>query len=373
MSARSIVSRDMFVRVSVSAQDKRQSSWFTLPPALGRIELKAGKDLDILVTVDIPANTPFDKHGFKVLVADDASPQVDFSVSPLVTFERKQKMKGPGPWKWVALGIGIAGVVTVALILLLGGGTALGKTCDPSEADCRGGVCPPELKRCVAFKDVECDDNEQCISNKCVGGKCAPAQLGDVCYPSHSAACEGDKSGCLNTAPHRCVSFQGGPCRTPADCTGGACTKVGDAFTCGNPIGQLGCTADAQCPANQVCTQTTGGQGAGASPKACLYRGGVLCPKVTGEGQGGRLTCASQICNIRGRCAPHDNSCVPADQDCDLNEVCENNKCKGVGGGAAPPRPLKLEMLQSTTFMMLNQDLTATSLSIAKPKAASKP
>ena len=125
LRARNVAGRDLFVRVSVSASEKTQSSWFTVPPALGRVELKAGHELAIPVTVEIPANTPFDKHGFKVLVADDAAPENDFSVSPLLTVQRTQKVVDHSWWKWVALGVGVVAVAAVVLILVFTNATSL--------------------------------------------------------------------------------------------------------------------------------------------------------------------------------------------------------------------------------------------------------
>lgn len=362
VKARNVGGRDMFVRVSVSAQDKAQATWFTVPPALGRVELKAGQELSIPVTVEIPGKTPFDKHGFRVLVADDAAPEIDFSLSPVITVQRSQKMVDHSWWKWVALGVGVAAVAAVILVVLLSRGTPLGAACDPADSDCRGGVCPPEVRSCVGPKGVACESDAQCLSNKCADGKCAATVLGGACYPSNPA-CEGDRIGCLTTAPHRCVSFTGGRCNTPADCADGACTKLDGVLTCGDPLGQVGCTDDAQCPSNQVCARISGGV------RACLFRGGVLCPRAIGTTEGGRFTCASQICNIRGRCAPHDNSCVPENQDCDANEQCVNNRCQSVGG--TPPRAvIDVAILRSAAVTSVKQLLSAEAA--AKVKATPK-
>ena len=81
-----------------------------VPPELGRIELKAGQELAIPVTVEIPAKTPFDKHAFKVLVADDANAQEEFSQSPASSrSSASRRSKTPRFWKKVAIGAAAAG------------------------------------------------------------------------------------------------------------------------------------------------------------------------------------------------------------------------------------------------------------------------
>jgi hypothetical protein len=324
LTATGLVSRDMYALVSLLPEDQTQKEWFSMPAVLGRVEVKALQSFDIPVTVDIPAGTPFAKHGFKVLVADEEKPEQEFSTSPIITVERKQAVPHDRSWwMWVALGVGVVAVTAIALIFLLR--PKLGDSCDPAQPHCPPSArCPAESHKCTAPKNLACQKNEHCLSNKCKDGVCAPALLGDDCYPSESV-CEGsDAAACLKKT-RKCASLQGGPCRTVADCVDGACTKSGGraTFLCGDPVGQSGCENNQQCPANQVCANVDGA-------KVCLFRGGVSCAERDGSG-GGKALCASQRCNDKALCAPDDGSCVPENHDCGIN-LCVNNRCVAPDG-----------------------------------------
>jgi hypothetical protein len=332
LKATSILARDIFVQVSVTPQPGSQVDWFTIPDSSLRFQVKAGQSFEIPVTVKLPAGTPFDKYSFKLLAADDAAPQKDFTYSSPVIVERRPATSPPPSWwKWVAAGVGAVAVTIIVVLLVSRLGPSWRDACDPASPKCpSNGRCPAEVKKCLAPNRTACKSGETCLSGKCKDGVCASALLGDGCYPSESA-CEGnDRVGCLPGAL-KCGSFEGGPCRTAADCFDGACTKKDGTgpLVCGDAIKQEGCevakSAD-QCPADQECAVASNGK------TLCLYKGGTVCPALHG-GQGGQALCASQRCNDHARCAPSDGSCVANNHDCGPNNDCVGGHCRTPSGG----------------------------------------
>jgi hypothetical protein len=330
VKATSILTRDIFVQVSVAPQAGSQAGWFTIPDSLLRFQVMAGRSFDVPVTVKIPAGTPFDKYGFKVLAADDAAPEKDFTDTTVVIDRRQGAVEHKSWWKWVAAGIGVVAVAIIAVLLLRGPSWL--DHCKPGDGNCPpDGRCPAEVEKCLAPRGTACKVDDVCLSGKCRDQACAPAGLGDPCHATEPA-CEGDERiGCFGKSG-KCVSLQGGPCRTVADCFDGACTrKDGNGpLTCGKAINQANCEpakSAVQCPADQECLQS-------GERSACLYKGGALCPKLSDDDdKGGPLLCVSQRCNDIARCAPSDGSCVAKNHDCAPSDDCVAGHCKPRSGG----------------------------------------
>jgi hypothetical protein len=340
--ARSVAASDMFMRVSLLPLPKSQASWFSFPPALSRFLVKAGSDpFPIPVSVDIPGGTPFGEYGFKVLVANDANTEREYSTSEPVLVRRGLKVVTP--WKWwpyVAGGIAAAAIATVVILLLMK--PSLGDKCEPARPKCPASArCPAEKSTCLAPNRLACKKNEHCLSNKCVDGACVAAVLGEACFPSESA-CEGPQAdGRVGPAPchpatSKCAGNPGGPCRTVADCILGACTRDGAKTVCGARLGQKGCdlrqSAD-QCPDTQQCVSDSGD-----GRTQCLLKAGQLCPT---QAAGGATICSSQRCNNDALCAPGDGTCtVPS--DCVPGSQCTpqpggTKKCISAGGVVTKP------------------------------------
>jgi hypothetical protein len=250
------------------------------------------------VKFQVPPGTPPGRYTFHLLVSDVANPDEQYADGPTVSFtvpEAAPVKKKAFPW-WivaVAAGVLIIGGGVVAILASRGGpelgqpceGTACGKglACS-SEA---GGVCLGEL----GFKG--CEENGQCLSANCEGGKCEEAELGrncgagDTCPPRQKCASLLGTKTCLGAPGEACTGD--GQC-TSLYCKDGKCMR--DDGKCDS---SAECRAPSQCHSNNICLLPNG--------QSCASNG--VC--ISGFCQAGKCQQAQVRCPV---VCPRFSSCV---------------------------------------------------------------
>ena len=300
---------DLYVKAQAIAEDTPDNKtlgsaiWLSVPNQFGKFEVKSRAEATkIPVTVTLPASAKPGKYAFRLQVASDRRPEVEFSQSEPVVVELTVKETRPFPWLYVAIGAGVIAVCAIGAVAAFAlSGASLGDACHADAPKCpANALCPAGIERCVALSDAACKKDEQCLSGSCVDGRCAGLALNAACVPFENASACADKLVCSATAK-KCLALRGGDCTKAADCDAGAC--VGK--KCGLEIAQIGCQNDDECPANQKCFGD-GGQ------KACLLRPGQVCQE---------RFCTASHCTDKGLCAPDDGSCT-ATGDCSKPRTC---------------------------------------------------
>lgn len=191
----------------------------------------------------------------------------------------------------------------------------------------QNGLCPSPNGACAACTDVTDDANCDavygapgspylCLAGACVPGNCrssADCSGGQVCLTASCQPCAGAnvaaadaecQSDAVYGAGTICIAgaCTPGNCHTDADCKSGTCGFLQPNF-CGK------CSADSQCPANQICNVSTGACVSNACKvtfgTTCLNPADVCCAatgSTSGTCQPGNC-CNSAMCSGGGMCA----------------------------------------------------------------------
>jgi len=179
----------------------------------------------------------------------------------------------------------------------------------------------------------DCDDDNECTVDACVGNKCTHIALGQA-EPCAGGVCNGSS---IAPACVRCADTQGGT-DTDAGCTEEAptCNENGDAPIC------TGCEQDSDCSDTNECTSDTcnaaGECVIGTAPAGTACNGGVCNGAVNSE--------SCEVCVDDGSANTRDTGCGPAAPICDASGTPSCNTCvddsdvMGIDSGCSAGAPL---------------------------------
>ena len=291
-------------RATVMVAGQAKSEWATIAGDAERDFTPDGTQ-QFIVKIQTPPGTPPGRYTFHLLVSNVANPDEQYADGPTVSFvvpEVAPVVKKPFPWWIVAL---VGGVLVigggVTAILAGRGGPDLGDPCE--EGKCGKGLscsaAAPAAGVCLGEDGFKgCKENKQCLSARCVDGKCEEAELGRNCGPGDTCP-----------ARQKCATLLGAKtCLLAPDaaCTGdGQCTSL----FCQNSK----CSRDdGKCDNNNECRQ----------PSVCHTNNVCLLPD--GEQCTTNAVCISGFCS-GGKCQQAPVPCVPA---CRRGQFCVNGQCQ---------------------------------------------
>lgn len=192
--------------------------------------LSGGETTTVTIQASPTAKIAPGAHSLKLAVADNADPSDTYAYSSPVTCEVEkptavEPVAGPGLPKWlipviVGAVVLVAGIVTV--VLLVTGGEdplALGQACKAGSTPCaKGLVCAAEQQTCLRPTGGVCAADTDCETRKCTNSACVaqPAKAGDPCDGTCPAPLQCSPSG-------HCGDQLGRPCEQDVQCFSGVC------------------------------------------------------------------------------------------------------------------------------------------------------
>lgn len=151
-----------------------------------------------------------------------------------------------------------------------------------------GAECPPDFPGCSTKKasGEDCDKNDQCKSNACVGGKCADKKSGgDDCSSDDECA----SGTCSDSKCADAKKSEGDDCESGDECDSGSCKEGKCSAGSGGPKFFLGISGGIDLyvvpGAQDVCKLNTAGTGplTSGNPYQCLTSGGTAFPAGLGS------------------------------------------------------------------------------------------
>jgi hypothetical protein len=289
-------------RATVMAAGQAKSEWTSI---VGEAERDFATDgtQQFIVRLQAPPGTPPGRYTFHLLVSNVANPDEQYADGPTVSFTVLAPAIVPKkfPWWIVAL---VGGVLIigggVAAILAGRGGPDLGDPCE--EGNCGKGLACSGADAGVCLGDdgfKGCKENAQCLSVRCVNGRCEEAELGRNCGPGDT--CPARQKCATLLGAKTCLLGPGAACTGDGQCTSlfcqsGKCSR--DDGKCDN---NDECRAPSQCHTNKVCLLPDG--------QACTD--GAVC--ISGFCSGGTCqpapvpcvpACTGGLFCVRGQCVP---------------------------------------------------------------------
>ena len=291
-------------RATVMVAGQAQREWTAIAGEAERDFTPDGTQ-QFIVKVQAPPGTPPGRYTFHLLVSNVANPDEQYADGPTVSFvvpEAAPVVKKAFPWWIVAL---VGGVLVigggVTAILAGRGGPGLGEPCEGIQcgkglgcSSATAGVCLGEN----GFKG--CEQNSQCVSARCVSGRCEEAELGRNCGPG-------------DTCPQRqqCIPLLG--TRTCLLAPGQSCTGDGQCSSLFCKDGKCS-RDDGKCDTNNDCR----------SPSLCHTNKVCLLPD--GQQCTANEVCTSGFCS-GGTCQPAVTPCQPA---CRPGQFCVEGRCRSL-------------------------------------------
>jgi hypothetical protein len=294
----------MRARATVMMAPPAQREWTAIAGEAERDFAPDGTQ-QFIVKLQVPPGTPPGRYTFHLLVSNVANTDEQYADGPTVSFVVPQPApveKKAFPW-WIVALVGGVLVISggVAAIIAGSGGPDLGEPCEGTScgkglacSGTDGGVCLGDN----GFKG--CEKPAECLSVRCVDGRCEEAELGRNCGAGDTCPARQKCVPLLGTKT--CLLAPGQTCSGDGQCTSLFC-KDGK------------CTRDdGKCDNNNECREPS----ICHTNKVCLLPDGQACSNNT--------VCVSGFC--AGKCMPAPVPCVPA---CTAGMFCIGGQCTRIG------------------------------------------
>jgi hypothetical protein len=294
-------------RINLVPEGDTKREWLSLA---GEPEREFAADGTQQVTVRVnAAGAAKATFPFHILVSSINNPDEEYANGPTVSFEAPSAAPPPKkfPWWIVALAVGAVVIIAVAAIIFSKArGLGLHEECDPKDNKCSSAmscVTPKGAAKaeCLALTGGKCENEKDCVTGSCEGGKCTEPPTGGRCTADTECP-ETQKCVDVRAGVKACLLRQDRPCRNDLECASAWCQE--DKKVCSRDDGK--CDKPDECkPGVLECKN-----------KACLLVANQPC---SADQQ-----CTTGFCD--GTCKPSP-PCVPACAT-HLFETCVRGRCE---------------------------------------------